>query len=114
MIGQRTSLGTLLLALGFVAPKLAHAEGCLSIFGWHIGRDCPRSDYSPLHYWVPEAYKVRMYVHPSNLDQYVAGPAAPIEPTFEITRYRCRTLPPMPSTPYADPATYYGRTMIVE
>jgi hypothetical protein len=112
MSGKRIFLGALVLSLGLLAPRIAQAGDCVSFFGWHIGRDCPRSDYSPLHYWVPEAYKVRMYVHPSNLDQYTAGPDAPIEASFNITRYRCRTLPPMPSTPYADPAAYYGRPVI--
>jgi hypothetical protein len=111
---KRMCLGALVLALGLRTQEAAHAGGCLSVFGWHIGRDCPRSDYSPLHYWVPEAYKVRAYVHPASVDQYPAGPATPIEPIFETTRYRCRTLPPAPATPYADPAAYYGRQMVAE
>ena len=114
MSGKWTCLNVLALALGMLFSDPAYAGGCVSIFGWHVGRDCPRSDYSPLHYWVPEAYKLRAYVHPTSVDQYTAGPATPVEPAYETTRYRCRTLPPAPSTPYADPAAYYGRQIVVE
>ncbi len=112
MNGKWTCLGTLALATVLQISSLAQAGDCINFFGWHIGRDCPRSDYSPLHYWVPEWYKVRANVHPAHLEQYPAGPMAPVEPSIEVTRYRCRTLPPAPSTPYADPAGYYGRQVV--
>jgi hypothetical protein len=72
-------------------------------------RDCPRSDYPRLHYWAPTLFLVRAYVHPSNLDQYPPGPCPYVPPSYEITKYKCRTIPPTPTAPYADPASYYGR-----
>jgi hypothetical protein len=76
---------------------------------WHPDRDCPRGEYSPLHYWVPGYYWVRRNVHPSNLDQFPSGPDAPVNPNFEFTKYRCPSAPPVPSDPYSDPSGYYGR-----
>ena len=60
------------------------------------GKDCPRGDYSPLHYWTPQAYKLRAFVHPSNLDQYPPGPSEPVPAGYEWSEYRCPSLPPMP------------------
>jgi hypothetical protein len=71
--------------------------------------ECPPNDYSRLHYWTPTMYVLRAYIHPSNLDQYAPGPSANIAPTFDTTKYRCPTAPAMPSSPYADPAAYFGR-----
>jgi hypothetical protein len=95
-----------LLALLAVVPAAAWAgpDDC----GCNGKRDCPRSDYSILHYWWPELYRARAVVHPSYLDQYPPGPYQ-ITPTFEIQRFRCPSIPATPTTPYADPAAYYGR-----
>ncbi|MBI3411955.1 MAG: hypothetical protein HY040_26795 [Planctomycetes bacterium] len=98
------------LAMLFLAPGAGFAE---SFFGWgwlFQPHDCPRSEYSPAHYWVPEWYRVRAVVHPTNLDQLPPGPCPPVAPTFESNRYRCRSIPSAPSSPYADPASYYGRS----
>ena len=69
----------------------------------------PRGQYSPLHYWLPEAYYLRKHLHPSNLDQYPPGPCPPVPPSYLSNCYPCRSVPAMPSSPYADPAAYYGR-----
>ncbi len=99
--------GLALLTGGLIAgTALAGPEDC----GWR-GRDCPRSDYSILHYWWPELYRARAYVHPSNLDQYPPGPSPSVAPSYEVNRYRCPSIPAMPSSPYADPAAYYGRSL---
>lgn len=101
-LGLRLCLATF-LGLGGAAVALAGP------LGGDSGRqacDCPRTCYSPLHYWVPELYKVRAWVCPSRLDQFAPGPA--VQPTFEATRYPCRALPYRISSPYADPAGYYG------
>jgi hypothetical protein len=93
----------------FLAPGFALAEPeCSDVH--QRRRDCPRSEYCPLHYWAPSLYQVRAYLHPSNLDQYPPGPSAPIENNLELNRYKCRAIPPAPSSPYADPASYYGRS----
>jgi hypothetical protein len=101
----------LVLLVGLLLPSAARAGPFLGDWGWfwHPAPDCPRGAYSPLHYWAPTAYRVRACVHPSNLDQYPPGPCPPILPSFEFTTYRCRTAPPIPTAPYADPTGYYGR-----
>jgi hypothetical protein len=73
-------------------------------------RDCPRGEYSPLHYWAPALSYVRAYVHPSYLDQYPPGPSPSVAPSYDVRKYPCPATPPMPSSPYADPAAYYGRS----
>ena len=79
-----------------------------STWPWHSRRDCPRGNYSLLHYWAPSLYQVRACLHPSYLDQYPPGPFPPVPPSFELTKYKCPSIPPSPSAPYADPAGYYG------
>jgi hypothetical protein len=76
---------------------------------WCPPHDCPQGEYCPLHFVVPGYYRLRACVHPSNVDQYPDG--VPIMGTAELAKQRCRTSPPMPSSPYADPAGYYGRSM---
>ena len=95
------------LCLGLLASgaALAGPEGGVC---WQRWSDCPRSEYSPLHYWAPSLYPWRALVHPSNLDQYPPGPAPAVAPSFDVNRYRCRSIPPTATAPYADPAAYYG------
>jgi len=77
---------------------------------WRRCRDCPRGDYSPLHYWAPGWYELRAQIHRVNLDQYPPGPEPSVAPSYEYQRYPCPATPPAPSSPYANPAAYYGRT----
>jgi hypothetical protein len=98
----------LLLGLALVTPGIALA-GPDSVWFRHSSRDCPRAEYSPLHYWAPSLYQVRACLRPSDLDQYPPGPFPPVPATFDVNKYRCRTIPPTPTSPYADPASYYGR-----
>jgi hypothetical protein len=106
----------LVLWVGLLAPGTVLAGPYLGDWGWcwHPARDCPRGEYSALHYWTPGLYKVRMYVHPSNLDQYPPGPSVPVPATFETTKYPCRSIPTAPTAPYADPAAYFGRQILPE
>jgi hypothetical protein len=112
-MGWRQALTVLMWLLPLGA---AQAGPYLGDWGWcwHQGRDCPRGQYCPLHYWTPCLYKVRAYVHPSNLDQYPPGPSPSVPPSYDTINYRCRSLQPTPSTPYADPAGYYGRQVVPE
>ncbi len=80
--------------------------------GWHGARDCPRGCYSPLHYWLPSAYRVGGRLHPATLEEYPPGPAVCVQPSYQFNAYPCRMAPPMPSAPYADPASYYGRPIV--
>jgi hypothetical protein len=109
-------LTALVLWTVLLAPATALAGPYLGEWGWcwHPARDCPRGEYCPLHYWLPELYKVRANVHPSNLDQYPSGPCPAVPPAFQTINYRCRTIPPTPTTPYADPTGYYGRVLVPE
>jgi hypothetical protein len=106
----------LALLFGLLAPSPAPAGPLFGDWGWlwHPAPNCPRGQYSPLHYWTPGVYYAREYVHPSNLDQYPPGPCPPVAPSFDFNRYPCRTVPPMPSAPYADPNSYYGRPIAPE
>src|SRR5262249_24057752 len=97
--------------LGFIMPSTLLAGPYLGDWGWcwHQARDCPRGDYSPLHYWTPGLYKLRAYVHPSNVDQYPPGPTPPLPVPSQPTTYPSRTLPAAPTAPYAVPAASHGR-----
>ena len=98
----------LVLCLALLVAPTALADPD-SAWPWHSRRDCPRGNYSLLHYWAPSLYQVRACLHPSYLDQYPPGPFPPVPPSFELTKYKCPSIPPSPSAPYADPAGYYGR-----
>jgi hypothetical protein len=100
----------LVLGWGLLLPATAAAGPYLGNWGWcwHQGRDCPRGEYSPLHYWAPTVYRVRACIHPSNLDQYPPGPCPPVPAPVIFNQYRCIANPPAPTAPYADPAGYYG------
>ncbi len=116
MAPKNVRLLTAMALLALLAPATATAGPFLGAYGWcwRPARDCPRRDYSPLHYWAPELYQARAYVHPSNLDQYPPGPAIPIPATFEFNKYRCPSTPPTLTSPYADPNAYYGRQVSPE
>jgi hypothetical protein len=102
----------LALVLGFLGCTAAEAGPYFGEWGWwYHPCDCPRGDYCPLHYWAMRIYRVRAFCSPSYLDQYPPGPYPPVPPTFETAKYRCPPVPPMPSSPYADPAGYYGRSL---
>ena len=108
-MADRSKLWQASLAILLLIPGAGFADSLFS--GWLIQpRDCPRSQYCPAHYWVPEWYRVRAVVCPSNLDQFPPGHCPPVAPMFESTRYRCRSTGPAPSSAYADPGTFYGRT----
>lgn len=111
--GRWRLAGLLVLGLGcwLAAPSPAQAGPYFGEWGWawHAAKECCRGNYSPLHYWAPDVYKARAWVHPSHLDQYPPGPCPPVPPTFEFTEHRCPSIPPTPTSPYADPTAYYGR-----
>jgi hypothetical protein len=104
-MARKCSFWALLFFIICAGPALAGPEdgGC-------NGRDCDRHGaYSILHYWWPELYRARAHIHPSSLDQYPPGPAPGVVPEYMYFRYRCPYIAPMPTSPYADPASYYGR-----
>src|SRR5436305_1534107 len=98
------------LLLGLLAPSPAWAGPYVGDFSWcwRPAPDCPRGDYSWLHYWAPELYKVRAWCRPSYLDQYPPGPCPPVPVDYRYHDYPCRSTPPAPTAPYADPPAYYG------
>jgi hypothetical protein len=99
------------VSLGLLAPSPALAGPYFGDWSWlwQPSPNCDRGVYSPLHYWAPEAYRVRQYCRPSNLDQYPPGPTPPVPPSFEYQKYCCPSAPAVPSSPYANPTAYYGR-----
>jgi hypothetical protein len=99
------------LGLALAVPQIASAGPFFGDWGWcwHPCRDCPRGDYSHLHYWTVGLYKARAVFHPSSLDQYPPGPSPTPPIDYLYTPYPCRTTPPAPAVPYADPAAYFGR-----
>src|SRR5204863_6668885 len=81
MIGKQARwLTAMALGMAFLASGTTRAGEFLGECGWcwRPVRDCPRREYSPLHYWAPELYRVRDCVHPTNLDQYPPGPACAV------------------------------------
>jgi hypothetical protein len=62
------------------------------------GGDCPRSAYSPLHYWAPTWIRVRDCIRqPSVTSHLEIRPEIP--PTYQIIRYPCPEADPE-SIPY--------------
>ncbi len=118
MLGMRGWWAAVVVGLGLLALTPAPAQAG-PFFGdwswlWHPAPNCPRGQYSPLHYWAPEVYYVRKHLHPVNLDQYPPGPCPAVPPSYIYTPYPCRSVLPMPSAPYADPTAYYGRPIVPE
>lgn len=98
--------GLFMLGAMLLAPALASADDLRTC------RDCPRSEYSRLHYWTPSLYQARSFVRRVNVDQYPTGPMEDVPATVFVTRYRCRAAAPAPTAPYADPESYYGRPLV--
>jgi len=100
----------LVLLLGAVLPSPALAGPYFGEWSWcwHPAPDCSRGDYCRLHYWAPELYRVRAFVHPSSVDQYPPGPCPPVAPIITVNQSPCQSTPPAPTAPYADPTGYYG------
>ncbi len=99
------------LALALGVPATAESGPFLGDWGWcwHQDPTCPRGEYPFLHYWTYWLYRVRANCHPSNLDQYPPGPCGVPPAQYIYIPYPCRSAPPAPTVPYADPAGYYGR-----
>jgi hypothetical protein len=102
-------LAGLVLSAALLAPALVCADPPCAAGDGHGRRDCPRSEYSRLHYWAPSLYKARACLFPSNLDQAPPGLGPDFPAPVEVNKYKCRANPPQPSSPYADPAGYFGR-----
>jgi hypothetical protein len=102
----------LALALALLVPAGARAGPYFGEWGWcwKEAPCCPRGDYHPLHYWLPEVYRLRDLFHPAYLDEY--PPGLPVPTGFQEYVFFCRTHPPVPTPPYADPAGFYGREIV--
>jgi hypothetical protein len=91
---MRKRMGTLAwlaVAFGAVAPAALGAE---SVAGWGHKGKCPPPHYSPLHYWVPQLYRIcaehktpkGLYApHDCHTDVPISGIVAP---------YPCPPVPP--------------------
>jgi hypothetical protein len=96
-------LGSLVPAPALAGPYLGQWSWC-----WHPAPECARGEYSVLHYWAPDLYKLRAVIHPSSVDQYPPGPCPPVTPSFIGFKSPCQSAPPAVPPPYADPNGYYG------
>jgi hypothetical protein len=97
--------------LGLLAPSAAPAGPYFGDWGWFWNpwSNCDWGVYSPLHYWAPGVYYIREYCRPSNVDSYSPGPTPTVLPSYETYKYCCPSTPAAPTSPYANPAGYYGR-----
>jgi hypothetical protein len=102
------SIALTLLVAGACAPVEAGPYFGEWSWCWRPGPECSRGDYSRLHYWAPELYRVRACLCPSNVDQYPPGPYPPVAPGFLDLPSRCQYTAPTPSPAYAEPGAYYG------
>ena len=102
-------LGLLLMLL---LPRSAQAGPFFGDWGWcwHPAKDCAPSLYSPWHYWAPTVYRYHAYCKPANLDSYAPGVPVPI--TFMYLGFKCRSIAPAPTPPYADPSGFYGVPLV--
>jgi hypothetical protein len=100
------------LLLVLLAPGTGRAGPYIGDWGWcwHPAKDCQPWEYSWLHYWARDLFILRACVHPSYLDQYAPGVPVPIG--FLDLPYKCRSIPPAPTPPYAEPESYYGIPLV--
>jgi hypothetical protein len=100
------------LLLALLIPGRAPAGPYIGDFGWcwKPAKDCPKGQYSFLHYWTPLLIRFAQEVFPANVDSY--APGLPVDLSWQIEPSRCRTMPPVPTPAYADPAGFFGRPVL--
>jgi hypothetical protein len=100
------------LVVGLLIPAPAQAGPYIGDFGWcwKPAKDCPKGEYSFLHYWTPRLYQLCYELFPAKIAQY--PPGLPVDLSWEVDPSPCRTQPPFPSPPYADPAGFFGRPVL--
>lgn len=94
MVGKRWLAALLLMGIGLLCPAQAVAGSLLGPRAQPP--DCPRGFYSPCHYWVPTAYRLRDW-HGSRINMY--APPPPLPPHYQILKTPC---------PAIEPAALYG------
>jgi len=102
-VGLVILMGGLVVSPATAGPYFGEWSWC-----WRPGPECSRGDYSRLHYWAPEIYKVRACLFPSHVDQYPPGTCPPVTASSVILKSPCQSTPSAPTSPYADPDNYYG------
>ena len=100
------------LLLGLLSPATASAGPYFGDWSWcwKPAKDCPRGNYCFLHYWTPQLYRVIYCARRASVDSYPPGIGIP--PGYMLGMYPCRTTPPVPTPPYANPAGYYGSPIV--
>jgi len=102
-IGLVIMVGGLASSPAVAGPYFGEWSWC-----WRPAPECSRGDYSRLHYWAPELYKVRAWILPSQVDQYPPGASPPVAASTLLIKSPCQSAPSAATPPYADPAGYYG------
>jgi hypothetical protein len=113
MLGKRDRWwAALALLLPLVLPGAGRAGPYFGEWSWcwKPARDCPCGEYCCLHYYAPTLYRVKYCCHRAYLDQY--PPGLPVPVGWRPEGFPCRTAPPVPDAPYADPAGFYQRQVI--
>jgi hypothetical protein len=109
MIGKQVPWRAALVAgLLLLAAQSSRAGPYIGEFSWcwKPAPDCPKGDYCFLHYWTPTWYRVKYCVHPAYPEQF--PPGLPVPAGALVQPAHCRSIPPRPSLPYADPAGFFG------
>ncbi len=104
----------LVLCVGLLLPATSQAGPYIGDFGycWKPAKECPKGEYSFLHYWTPTMYRAIYHFLPAHLDQY--PPGLPVALSWQAVPSACRTEAPIPTPEYADPAGFFGRPVLPE
>jgi len=86
------------LAGGLLMPTRLLAGPLLGSRSNHKA-DCPKSSYSPLHYWNPTLYRLRACVKTPTISNYASDRYPELPNPYQITPFPC---------PAAPPAALYG------
>lgn len=89
-------VGAVVVGIGLLTASPASA---IPFGEWWMHKDpnCPRTHYSPCHYWMPRLYTLAAYCHPYLIYTFAKDLHPDLPLRFEPIKYRC---------PYIDPAIF--------
>jgi hypothetical protein len=89
----RGSWAGLVVLAALLGPAGARAEGPFGWWPWKKNA-CPRSSYSPCHYWTPEYYRVDAFWHPLGNYMHAVDRHPEVPPDYRINQYPCPAVDP--------------------